>query len=404
MTHFVGVQTDVTERRKLEEQFRQSQKMEAVGQLAGGVAHDFNNLLTVITGYSEILLGNFRPNDPLYGFIEQIRKAGERAATLTRQLLAFSRKQMLVPIVLDLNSLVAEIEKMLSRLIGEDISLKFAAAKNLWKVKVDPGQMEQVVMNLVVNARDAMPQGGKLTIETANIELDEAFAASHPEVSAGKYVMLAVADTGIGMNEAIRARIFEPFFTTKGPEKGTGLGLATVYGIVKQSGGRIDVYSEPGLGTTFKVYLPRAVEELTKSKLEITKPTPSSGHETILLVEDEEGVRTLARVILSRSGYKILEAKNGGEALLICQSHQGPIEIMVTDVVMPNMSGHQLAQHVRPLRPEMKVLYLSGYTDDAIVRHGIIDSDMPFLQKPFTAEGLSRKVREVLDASNAPGL
>jgi two-component system, cell cycle sensor histidine kinase and response regulator CckA len=399
----VGSWTDITDRKQLEEQFRQSQKMEAVGKLAGGVAHDFNNLLTVITGYSEMLLGEFRESDPLYGYIEQIRKAGERAASLTRQLLAFSRKQMLVPHVLDLNALLTEMEKMLSRLIGEDIDLKVAAAAGLWRVKVDPGQMEQVVMNLAVNARDAMPQGGALTIETANVERDEAYAAGHPGIRAGDYVMLAVTDTGIGMDEATRARIFEPFFTTKGPEKGTGLGLATVYGIIKQSGGRIDVSSEPGVGAAFKIYLPRADEELTKSKFQVSKPAPPRGHETVLLIEDEPGVRTLARLILSRSGYKVLEAQNGGEALLICQSQQGPIDIMVTDVVMPNMSGHELAGRLTPLRPEMKVLYLSGYADGAIVHHGLIDAETPFLQKPFTTEALSRKVREVLDATNASG-
>ncbi len=399
----VGSWTDITDRKHLEEQFRQSQKMEAVGRLAGGVAHDFNNLLTIVTGYSEMLLGHFRESDPLYGYIEQIRKAGERATSLTRQLLAFSRKQMLVPHVLDLNSLLTEMEKMLSRLIGEDINLKVAAAENLWRVKVDPGQMEQVVMNLAVNARDAMPQGGALTIETANVERDEAYAACHPGIRAGDYVMLAVTDTGIGMDEATRVRIFEPFFTTKGPEKGTGLGLATVYGIIKQSGGRIDVASEPGIGTTFNIYLPRADEELTKNKLQISNSAPARGNETVLLIEDEPGVRTLARLILSRSGYRILEAQNGGEAVLICQSHQGPIDIMVSDVVMPNMSGHELAGRLSPLRPEMKVLYLSGYSDGAIVHHGLIDPETPFLQKPFTTEALSRKVREVLDATKAPG-
>ena len=394
----VGSWSDLTERKHLEDQFRQAQKMEAIGRLAGGIAHDFNNLLTVINGYSEILIGNFHAGDPLHEFVQQIRKAGERAASLTRQLLTFSRRQMIVPVVVDLGSLLFEMERMLSRLIGEDIELKIVTRPDLWKVKVDPGQMEQVIMNLVVNARDAMPQGGKLTIETANVNLDAHAAMPQPEVRPGAYVLLAVSDSGCGMDEATKSRIFEPFFTTKSPEKGTGLGLATVYGIVKQSDGRINVYSEPGIGTTFKIHLPRAFEEGSPSKSQLSAPVQYRGTETVLLVEDEDGVRTLTRLVLEKNGYKVIEARSGAEGLLLCQHHPGTIHIMVTDVVMPNMSGRTLAQHLAIVRPDMRVLYLSGYTDEAIVRHGVIDPDTPFLQKPFTTESLARKVREVLDA------
>ena len=355
-SEIVGSWFDLTERKHLEDQFRQSQKMEALGRLAGGVAHDFNNLLTVFSGYSEVLLGSLHAGDPLHGFVEQIQKAGERAAALTRQLLAFSRKQMLIPIVLDINLLLTDIDKMLSRLIGEDIELHLVARPNVWRVKVDPGQMEQVLMNLVVNARDAIPQGGKLIMETANVVLDETYVSNHPDTRSGPYLLLAVSDTGCGMDDATKSRIFEPFFTTKDPDKGTGLGLATVYGIVKQSGGHIDCYSEKDVGTTFKIYLPRAVEELTKSKSIASSPMLSRGSETVLLVEDEDGVRTLARLVLEKGGYKVLEARNGGEALLLCQQHGPDISIMVTDVVMPIMGGYQLAGRLAPLRPDMKVL------------------------------------------------
>jgi CheY-like chemotaxis protein len=371
--------------------------MEAVGRLAGGVAHDFNNLLTVINGYSDLLIGGLRAGDPLRQSLEQIHKAGERAASLTRQLLAFSRKQVLVLEVLDVNVLLAEMEKMLSRLISEDIELRFAAEPALWQVKVDPGQIEQVIMNLVVNARDAMPEGGKLTIETANVRLDETYTSTHPDIQPGEYVLMAVSDTGCGMDEATKARIFEPFFTTKSPEKGTGLGLATVYGIIKQSGGRIDVYIEPGVGTTFKVYLPRAPEEALASRPSAVRPALRRGTETVLLVEDEDGVRKLAQRILQMHGYKVLEACNGGEAFLLCREYCDPINILVTDVVMPKMSGRQLAEQLAPLRPDMKVLYLSGYTGDAIVHHGVLDPHTPFLQKPFRPDDLARKVRETLD-------
>ena len=391
-----GVAEDITERKQLEEQFRHSQKMEAVGRLAGGVAHDFNNLLTVITGYSELMLAQLRPADPLHGFVEQVRLAGERAAGLTRQLLTFSRKQILKPVSLDLNVLFKEMEKMLRRLIGEDIDLLVSPHAPLWQVRADAGQIEQVVMNLVVNARDAMPKGGKLTIESGNVELDNSYVSRHPEVLPGKYVQLAVSDTGCGMDAATQARIFEPFFSTKG-EKGTGLGLATVYGIVKQSGGSIDVYSEPGVGTSFKIYLPREQAKQVQSKSVAGIKMSVRGTETVLLAEDEPGVRSLAKFVLESNGYTVLEAKNGGEALLLCEQFKGTIHLLATDVIMPQMSGPQLAGRLARLQPGMKVLYLSGYTDDAIVHHGVLDPDTPFLQKPFSPQALRSKVREVLD-------
>jgi PAS domain S-box-containing protein len=392
---------DITERKQLERQFLQSQKMEAVGRLAGGVAHDFNNLLTIINGYCELLIGGLHSDDPLRNHLEQIFKAGQRAAGLTRQLLAFSRKQVMVPEVIDLGALLAEMEKMISRLIGEDIELKLSAQPDLWTVKVDPGQIEQVIMNLVINARDAMPEGGKLTIEMANVELDEHFTRLHPETPPGQYLLIAVSDTGTGMDEATRARVFEPFFTTKGPEKGTGLGLATAYGIIKKSGGRIDVYTELGRGTTFKIYLPHdrgwGPHQRSPSLHLVHQP----GKETVLLVEDEEGVRNLAKLVLQMQGYTVLEARNGGEGLLLCRQHQGPIHIMLTDVVIPHMSGPALAEYLAPLRPDMKVLFLSGYTDDAIVHHGVLAQGTPFLQKPFMPAALAKKVREVLDQEPA---
>jgi PAS domain S-box-containing protein len=389
---------DITERKKLEDQFRQAQKMEAVGRLAGGVAHDFNNLLTVIIGYGEVALATLRPGDPLRDLISPIKAAGERAASLTRQLLAFSRKQVLAPVVLDVNALLADMAKMLPRLIGEDIDLMISQAPKLSPVLADAGQLEQVIMNLVVNARDAMPQGGKLTIETANVKLDESYRRDHPNSPIGEFVLVAVNDTGCGMDEATQSRIFEPFFTTKGPEKGTGLGLATVWGIVIQSGGYIEVYSEVGLGTTFKVYLPRTGEQAGASKSHPAIAQPVQGTETILLVEDEAEVRALARLVLQSHGYRVLEAQSGAEALLIAQRHHGPIDLLVSDVVMPNMSGRRLAERMEIVRPELKVLYLSGYTDDAIVHHGITDDDAPFLQKPFSPLTLARKVRQLLDA------
>jgi PAS domain S-box-containing protein len=385
--------------REREEQLRQSQKMEAVGQLAGGIAHDFNNLLTAINGYSELTMMQLKAEDPLRHNIEEIKKAGDRAASLTRQLLAFSRKQVLQPKVIDLNLLVEEIEKMLRRLIGEDIDLQTLLDTELGSIKADPGQIEQVIMNLVVNARDAMPQGGKLIIETGNVFLDEEFVRQHIATHSGHYVMLAVSDTGIGMNEQTQARIFEPFFTTKEVGKGTGLGLSTVYGIVKQSGGNIWVYSEVGQGTTFKVYLPRIDEGAEEYRRNTEEEDALQGIETVLLAEDEEMVRKLSRQVLEMYGYQVLEAANGGAALLICERYQGKIDLMLTDVIMPEMSGRELADRLNHLRPDMKVLFMSGYTGDAIVDRGILGEDENFIQKPFTPNALAQKVREVLDKS-----
>ncbi len=382
--------------REKAEQLRQSQKMEAVGQLAGGIAHDFNNLLTAITGYSELSLRRLQAEDPLHRNIKEIKKAGERAASLTRQLLAFSRKQVLQPKVLALNSIISDVEKMLRRLIGEDIELRTVLEPQLGSVKADPGQIEQVLLNLAVNARDAMPQGGKLTIETANVYLDGEYAAQHIAVKPGHYVMLAVSDTGCGMDEKTQARIFEPFFTTKEAGKGTGLGLSTVYGIVKQSGGNIWVYSEVGRGTTFKVYLPR-VDEGAQEHMRSAEPEDAvQGTGVILLAEDEHMVRKLAREVLEMCGYKVLEAANGGAALLICERHQESIDLLITDVIMPEMGGRELATRLSQLRPEMKVLYMSGYTDNAIVHQGVLDEGANFIQKPFSPQTLASKVREVL--------
>jgi PAS domain S-box-containing protein len=396
-TYCIGLGMDTSERKKLEEQLRQAQKMEAIGQLAGGVAHDFNNLLTVINGYSELLLGRCQAEDPSRELLTQIKKAGERAAALTRQLLAFSRKQVLQPQVVHLNTLIEELTKMLRRLIDEDVVLNFIPAPDLGLVKIDPGQFEQVLMNLVVNARDAMPTGGQLTLETRNVELDSADVRQHPEVQAGHYAVLSVTDTGHGMDEATRSRIFEPFFTTKGLGKGTGLGLATVFGIVRQSGGHIQVYSEVGRGTTFKIYLPLGQEAALPSKTSPSRFEIPKGTETVLLVEDEDGVRSLATLVLRSCGYTVLEAKDGQEALAQAQRHSGPIHLVVTDVVMPRMSGRQLADQLAAARPDTKTLFVSGYTDEAVVRHGLLDGSMAFLQKPFSATLLACKIREVLD-------
>jgi two-component system cell cycle sensor histidine kinase/response regulator CckA len=396
---------DITERRraeealkKSEEQVRQWQRVEAIGRLAGGVAHDFNNLLMTIKGCSELLLGELDPHDFRREEVEEIRKAAQRATALTRQLLAFGRRQVLQPQVLDLNEVVANMDRMLQRLIGEDIQLLTVLDPELWPVKVDPGQIEQVIMNLAVNARDAMLGGGKLTIETANVVLDEEYALRHVAVKPGPCVMLAVTDNGCGMDKETRSHLFEPFFTTKNKGEGTGLGLSTVYGIVKQSGGNIWAYSEVGQGTTFKVYLPR-VEEAVKTYRPKVAPTVSpGGSETILLVEDEEAVRTIVSKILQNRGYTVLEAHHGHEALQICKDHEGPIQLMVTDVVMPHMSGRELAERLTFLRPELRVLFMSGYPDNAIVHHGVLGAGTAFLQKPFTLSALECKVRELLDA------
>jgi PAS domain S-box-containing protein len=394
---FEMIAEDITERRSLEQQLRQSQKMEAVGRLAGGVAHDFNNLLTVIKGYSELMLEQTAAGGPLRAEAEEINKAAARAAGLTRQLLAFSRQQVLAPKILDLNAAVGNMEEMLRRLLGEDIELSTVLGPKLGQVKADPGQVEQVIMNLAVNSRDAMSRGGKLTIETANVALDENYLREHGGVKPGSYVMLAVSDNGAGMDEETRSRIFEPFFTTKEMGKGTGLGLSTVYGIVKQSEGYIWVYSEAGHGTTFKVYLPRVDESAEESQKMAALGTGDRGTETILLVEDEDGVRALVKQVLSRQGYTVIETRHGREALKECERHTGPIPLLLTDVVLPQMSGRELAERLKTLRPDIKVLYMSGYTDDAILRHGVIDQETAFLQKPFTTTVLTRKVREVLD-------
>ncbi|MFB3814243.1 MAG: PAS domain S-box protein [Terriglobales bacterium] len=387
---------DVTEHRALEEQLRHAQKMEAIGRLAGGVAHDFNNLLTVIKGYGELMAQQIDEADPLRAELEEIRKAADRAAALTRQLLAFSRRQVLAPKVLELNQVVANMEKLLRRLLGEDVELLTVLDANLGRVKADPGQIEQVIMNLAVNARDAMPQGGQLIIETANFNLDESYKVEHTVVVPGRYVMLAVSDTGVGMTEEVRSRIFEPFYTTK--ERGTGLGLSTVYGIVKQSGGYVWVYSEPGKGSTFKVYLPRVDEEAETRQTRVLDSSIYRGTETVLVVEDEDGVRALVRHMLQRHGYTVLETRNAGEALIVCERHPEPIHLLLTDVVLSHVSGPELATRLHPVRPNMRVLYMSGYTEDAIVHHGVLKKGIAFLQKPFTTETLARRVREVLDS------
>src|SRR5438552_3627063 len=365
--------------------------MEAIGHLAGGVAHDFNNLLMVIMGRTEMLMKDLGDADPRHSMARVIEQTALRAADLTRQLLAFSRKQVLNPAVLDLNAVVSKMGEMLRRLIGEDIALVTGLGSSLGHVKADPGQIEQIIMNLAVNARDAMPEGGRLTLETANVELDVAYARKHVGARPGPHVMLALSDTGTGMDAQRRARIFEPFFTTKGPRKGTGLGLAMVYGIVKQSGGNIWVYSEPGQGTTFKIYLPQIEEPIDLDEERADPADSRLGRETVLLVEDDDAVRDLARDILQATGYTVLEARQGAEALGMSERYTGPIHLMLTDVVMPGMSGRQLADRFAVLRPTTKVLYMSGYTDNAIVHHGVLDPGTEFLQKPFTAPVLTRK-------------
>jgi signal transduction histidine kinase len=388
---------DMTERRALESQFRQAQKMEAVGRLAGGVAHDFNNLLTVILSYTDMLIEGVSPRDPRTEDLGEIRKATVTAASLTRQLLAFSRQQVIEPRLINLNEIVESSEKMLRRLIGEDIEVQTTLSSAPLTVMIDPGQLEQVIMNLAVNARDAMPTGGKLTLETANVTLDAEHARDHWPVTPGKFAMLAMSDIGCGMDEQTRTLMFEPFFTTKAVGQGTGLGLATVYGIVKQSNGFIWVYSEPGKGTSFKIYFPLLDQTPEQYAIREHSEAPLGGTETILLAEDATAVRIAARQILERFGYTVLEAANGTDALSIAQN-RGTIDLLLTDVVMPEMSGRELVDRFAKLRPNTRVLFMSGYTDDAIVRHGVLRAGAAYLQKPFSPETLARKVREVLDS------
>jgi PAS domain S-box-containing protein len=383
-----------------EEQLRQAQKMEAVGRLAGGVAHDFNNVLSVILSYAELMMNDLPEADPMRKELEEIHKAAERAAGLTRQLLLFSRQKALELKVVDLNEVLGSMDKMLRRLLGEDVELVARFAKNLGRVRANPSHVEQVVMNLVVNARDAMPTGGKVTISTANVVLDESHVATQPLAKPGPHVVLTVTDTGIGMDHATQVRIFEPFFTTKEQSKGTGLGLSTVFGIVQQSGGHIWVHSELGQGTTFKIYLPVVEAELDVSRPAATIQT-LRGNETILLVEDEQQVRDIALGILRRHGYLVIAAQHASEALLMCEKYQHTIHLLLTDVVMPQMSGPELAKRLSALRPKMKVLCMSGYTDDSVARHGVTESGIAFFQKPITPASLTRKVREVLDGSTS---
>ena len=391
-----GIARDVTERRQLENMVRQSQKLEAIGRLSGGLAHDFNNLLCVINGHTELLIEALQPGDPAIRNVTQIQKAADSAAELTRQLLAFSRRQVFHPQVVDLNTIVTETKRLLGRLIDEHIEFYTALDPALGRVMVDPVQVEQVIINLVLNARDAMPQGGKLTIETSNLDLGEDYQSKLSHIPAGEYVLLALTDTGCGMDEETQSRIFEPFYTTKEMGKGTGLGLATVYGVVKQSGGFIWVYSEEGRGTTFKVYLPRVASPLTE-----TRPSQHSdirkGTETILVVEDAEPLRVLTTEFLSASGYTVLEAANGDEAIQIAQSYAGTIDLLLTDVVMPRMGGKPLVEQMAQIRPHTRVLYMSGYPNDGIVQAGILANGVALLEKPFTREILSKRVRQVLD-------
>ena len=389
---------DISERRNIEAQLRQAQKMDAIGQLAGGVAHDFNNLLMVISAYSELMLDGLEAQNPLRRNVEEILAASRRAAELTRQLLAFSRKQLQALQTLDLNSVLEEISRMLPHLIGEDIELAIAPGERLNKVKADAGQMEQILMNLAANARDAMPRGGKLTIETANVHIDETYVQKQAIVHPGNYVLLTVTDTGEGIPREHLRHIFEPFYTTKPEGKGTGLGLATVYGIVKQSNGFIWVYSEPDLGTTFKIYLPCVTNGVVKPEPRAPEIVSLSGTETLLLVEDETAVRRAEREFLIHAGYTVIEAANGIEAVRVAREYQGAIDLLVTDVVMPGMGGPQLMESLAAQRPEMRALFVSGYAENTILRRGVVDLRTSFLQKPFSLRALAAKIREVAGA------
>jgi PAS domain S-box-containing protein len=395
-----GIARDITRRKMLEDQLLQSQKLESVGRLAGGIAHDFNNMLTAINGYSDLVLRQLDPDDPMRQNIEEIKKAGERSAELTHQLLAFSRRQILQPEYIDLNETITETSSMLKRLIGEDIELATVLKPQVGSIKVDPGQLSQIIMNLVVNARDAMPDGGKLTIATSNVFLDPDYARSHLGILPGAYVMLSVSDTGIGMTPDQQEQIFEPFYTTKEVGKGTGLGLSTVYGIVKQSGGNILVYSEVGHGTTFKIYLPRVVQPDEAGEFQESSPKLALGTETILLVEDEDLVRSLSRQVLESCGYTVIEAVDGIEALETLEKSETRIDLLITDVVMPRMGGPELAEKLLEKIPNLPILFASGYTDDAIVRHGVLQTNVNFIQKPFTIDDVARKVRDLLDSEN----
>lgn len=392
-----GVLIDMTDYRRMEEQLQFSQKMESVGRLAGGIAHDFNNILLVILNYADLLLDEAKEGDPIRTSLEEIRRAGERAAALTKQLLAFSRRQIMQPQPINLNEVVSGMESMLRRLLGEDVQLVVRLAPDLGIVKVDPGQMGQVIMNLAVNSRDAMPNGGKLTIETVNLHLDEEYEKSHFDVKPGNYVMLSITDNGCGMSEETKSHIFEPFFTTKEKGKGTGLGLSTVYGIVKQSGGNIGVYSEIGRGTTFKIYLP-IVQEPAIEQRAVHPLVRATGSETILVVEDEKAVRDVAVHILKSAGYNVLSATNGGEALLICEKYTDKVHLVIADVVMPQMSGREIVTRLAKIHPEIKILFMSGYTENSIVQHGVLEQGVHFINKPFTSVDLTRKIREVLDS------
>lgn len=397
-THLTSIAITLNKQAELQEQLRQAQRMEAVGKLAGGVAHDFNNLLSVIMSYSAMIGDSLTPADPMRADVEEIRRAAGRASELARQLLAFGRQQIMQPRVLDLNRALSAIEKMLRRLVGENVVLTLRPGANVGKIQVDPGQLEQVVMNLVLNARDAMPHGGSLTISTGNASLDEAYAARHTGIVAGQYALLSVGDTGQGMDAFTRARVFEPFFTTKDQGKGTGLGLSTVWGIVTQSGGHVAVHSVVGQGTTFNVYFPCVSFEAEEAPAEPSLPPTSTGNETVLVVEDEEQVRTLVSSVLRRAGYTVLEAQNGSEGLLVCEKYPLAVHLLLSDVIMPRMNGRELAERLRRARSGMKVLYMSGYSDKVMAPNGVIDPGISLLPKPITPQALLRKVREVLDA------